>query len=48
MDNEIYLFLAFGISWIVFAVYIWSLNSQSRNLTEDVETLRKQANSDDQ
>lgn len=40
MDNETYLFLAFGITWAVFAVYLWSLNKQAQNLTEEVQSVR--------
>jgi CcmD family protein len=40
MDNETYLFLAFGISWLVFAAYLWSINSQAQNLTEEVKSIK--------
>ena len=40
MDNETYLFLAFGISWLVFAVYLWSINNQTQNLTDEVKSLK--------
>ncbi|MEX2425154.1 MAG: CcmD family protein [Thermomicrobiaceae bacterium] len=42
MDNETYLFLAFGISWVVFAGYLWSINSQAQSLTDEVKSLRDQ------
>lgn len=47
MDNETYLFLAFGISWIVFAGYLWSINSQAQNLTEEVKSIKDQDHSED-
>lgn len=40
MENETYLFLAFGISWVVFAAYLWSMNNQAQSLTEEVKTMR--------
>lgn len=46
MDNEMYLFLAFGITWLVFAVYLWSLSKQSQNLTEEVRSLRSEEERD--
>ena len=42
MDNETYLFLAFGITWLVFAVYLWSINNQTQNLNDEVRSLRDQ------
>lgn len=40
MENETYLLLAFGITWVVFAVYLWSLNKQAQSLTEEVRSIR--------
>lgn len=42
MDNETYLFLAFGISWVVFAGYLWSINSQAQSLTDEVKSLKEE------
>ena len=42
MENETYLFLAFGISWVVFAVYLWSINKQTQSVREEIEALRQQ------
>jgi CcmD family protein len=42
MDNETYLFLAFGISWLVFAGYLWSINNQAQNLNDEMNALRDQ------
>lgn len=42
MDNELYLFLAFGITWVVFAVYLWSISKQAQNLSEEVRSIRSE------
>lgn len=42
MENETYLFLAFGITWAVFAVYLWSISKQAQNLTEEVRSIRNE------
>ncbi|TVR73140.1 MAG: CcmD family protein [Sphaerobacteraceae bacterium] len=47
MDNETYLFLAFGISWLVFAVYLWSINSQAQSLTEEVKAIKVEEHPED-
>ncbi len=48
MDNETYLFMAFGISWVVFAVYLWSINNQAQGLSEEVRSLRDQQDDEHQ
>jgi CcmD family protein len=48
MDNETYLFLAFGISWVVLAAYIWSMNNQARSLNDEVKSLRDQQDDEHQ
>lgn len=40
MENETYLFLAFGITWVVFAAYLWSINNQAQSLSDEVKSLR--------
>jgi CcmD family protein len=40
MENETYLFLAFGISWLVFAGYLWSINNQAQSLNEEVKSIK--------
>lgn len=47
MENETYLFLAFGVSWLVFAVYLWSINNQAQNLTDEVKSLRGETEEND-
>jgi CcmD family protein len=47
MENETYLFLAFGITWVVFAVYLWSLGRQVQNLNEEVKTIRGESVQDE-
>jgi CcmD family protein len=42
MGNETYLFLAFGISWVIFAAYLWSIHSQAKSLNDEVKSLRDQ------
>ncbi|MDI3341584.1 MAG: CcmD family protein [Sphaerobacter sp.] len=41
-DNLIYLFVAFLISWLVMAAYLWSIGRQVRNLRDEVEALARQ------
>ena len=40
MQNETYLFLAFLVTWLVFAGYLWSINRQVQNLREEVSSVR--------
>jgi CcmD family protein len=42
MGNEMYLFLAFGISWVVLAAYLWSIHNAARSINEEVKALREQ------
>jgi len=39
MSNLSYLFIAFLITWIVIAGYLWMLGRQVQNLKEEVESL---------
>ncbi|MBX5444030.1 CcmD family protein [Sphaerobacter sp.] len=38
-DNLIYLFVAFLITWLIMAAYLWSIGRQVRNLRDEVEAL---------
>lgn len=38
-DNLIYLFVAFLITWLIMAAYLWSIGRQVRNLRDEVQAL---------
>jgi CcmD family protein len=40
MSNETYLFLAFLISWLVLAGYMFNLGRQVQSLNEEVKSIR--------
>ncbi len=39
MNNLTYLFVAFLITWIVIAAYLWMLGRQVQNLKDEVDSL---------
>jgi CcmD family protein len=46
MENIHYLFLAFLITWLVIAGYLWSLGRQVQNLREEMRMLYDKENQD--
>jgi CcmD family protein len=46
MENIHYMFLAFLVTWLVFAGYLWSLGRQVQNLREEMRVLRDEETSD--
>lgn len=39
MSNLTYLFVAFLITWVVIAAYLWTLGRQVQNLKDEVDSL---------
>jgi CcmD family protein len=46
MENIHYMFLAFLITWLVIAGYLWSLGRQVQNLREEMRVLRDEEPTD--
>lgn len=42
MDNTTYLFVAFLITWLVLAGYLWSIGRQVKNLREEMDALAEE------
>lgn len=40
-DNVMYLFVAFLITWLIMAAYLWSIGRQVRTLRDEVEALER-------
>lgn len=40
MDNNKFLFLAYGFLWLVFMIYVWSLSSRQAKIGKDLQELK--------